>query len=441
MLEPRTYSLVDYREAETVAEDYRALARRAGELYAAIPADARDAFYQLVLYPVKASAVVNDLYVTVGLNRLYAVQGRASTNELADRARALFREDEALAREYNETLAGGKWRHMMDQTRIGYTYWNQPVRNAMPGVQEVQVPPPAEMGLAVEGSEASWPGGPGEPATPALSVFDGQPRYIEIFNRGSEPFDFSIAADEPWLAADPPRGTVGRDHRIQVSADWARVPVGTERGTLTVSGPGGAAIRVAVPILNPPAPRPETLDGYVEAHGHVSMEAEHFTRAVAPAGREWLVIPGHGRTLSGVAAMPVTAPPIPPAAGVGMRLEYRMHLFSAGEAGVEVHLAPTQKFQPGGGFRYAISFDDEAPQVINVHADESLGAWEKSVADGVKTLTTRLAIAKPGAHVLKFWAVDPGLVVQKIVVHTGRPRPSYLGPPESARGAHPSRSP
>ena len=60
-----------------------------------MPADARDAFYQLVLYPVKACAVVNDLYVTVGLNRLYTVQGRASANDLAERARALFRQDEA----------------------------------------------------------------------------------------------------------------------------------------------------------------------------------------------------------------------------------------------------------------------------------------------------------------------------------------------------------
>ena len=126
-----------------------------------MPADARDAFYQLVLYPVKACAIVNDLYVTVGQNRLYAVQGRASTNDLAERARVLFRQDEALSREYNETLAGGKWNHMMDQTHIGYTYWQQPVRNAMPAVQEIQVPPRGEMGLAVEGSEASWPGGAG----------------------------------------------------------------------------------------------------------------------------------------------------------------------------------------------------------------------------------------------------------------------------------------
>ncbi len=62
------------------------------------------------------------------------------------------------------------------------------------------------------------------------------------------------------------------------------MPIGTERGSLTVTGPDGAKVRVVVPVLNPPAPRPETLDGFVEANGYVSIEAEHFTRAVAPAG-------------------------------------------------------------------------------------------------------------------------------------------------------------
>jgi hypothetical protein len=434
MLEPRTYSLVDDREAETVVDDYRKLARRAEELYAAMPADARDAFYQLVLYPVKACAVVNDLYVTAGLNRLYAVQGRASANDLAERARTLFRQDEALAREYNESLAGGKWNHMMDQTHIGYTFWNQPVRNAMPAVQEIQIPPPGEMGVAIEGSEASWPDGPGEPTLPALSVFDGLPRFLDVFNRGRQPFTFTVEAAEPWLRVDVSRGTVDREQRISVTARWPDVPIGTERGSLTVTGPNGAKVRVVVPVLSPPAPRPDTLEGFVEANGYVSMEAEHFTRAVAPAGRRWTIIPDHGRTLSGVTPWPVSAPAVTSTAADGMRLEYQMHLFSQGTVSVEVQLAPTQKFQPGTGFRYAISFDDEPPQIVNVHADESLGAWEKSVADGVKTLKTTHAIARPGRHVLTFWAIDPGLVVQKLVVYTGRPRPSYLGPPESARG-------
>jgi hypothetical protein len=112
-----------------------------------------------------------------------------------------------------------------------------------------------------------------------------------------------------------------------------------------------------------------------------------------------------------------------------------MYLFGQGTVTVDAYLAPTQKIQPGPGFRYGISFDDEAPLIVNVHADESLAAWERSVADGVKILTSRHAITRPGYHLLKFWALDPGLVLQKLVVNTGTLRPSYLGPPESVRGA------
>lgn len=430
MLEPRTYSLVNYREAETVVAEYRALAEKAEALYGQLEADARDAFYQLVLYPVKVCATLNELYVTVGRNRLYAIQGRTSTNDLAERARELFREDAGLSREYNEALAGGKWRHMMDQTHIGYTYWNQPVRNAMPGVQEIQPSAEGDMGVAIEGSEASWPGGGGEPALPALDVYAKQPRYLEVFNRGLSPFDFSIQTSALWLRVEPGSGSVERDRRVWVSADWSAAPTGAATGSVVISGPRGTRVTVRVPLRNPEAPWPEELRGFVESDGYVSIEAEHFARAAAPAGRKWLRIPGHGRTLSGMTTLPVTAPSIAPGPQ-GQWLEYGIHFFSTGTFGVDAYLAPTQKLQPGPGLRYAVSFDDEAPQVVDVHADGSLAAWEKTVADGVTVLRSKHVIAKSGPHVLKFWALDPALVLQKLVVDTGGLRPSYLGPPES----------
>jgi hypothetical protein len=56
------------------------------------------------------------------------------------------------------------------------------------------------------------------------------------------------------------------------------------------------------------------------------------------------------------------------------------------------------------------------------------------VSDGVAILTSKHEIRRAGYHVLKFWALDPGVVLEKLVVDAGGVRPSYLGPPESVAG-------
>jgi hypothetical protein len=428
-LEPDTYSLVNYNEAARVVDEYKDITARAEKIYAALPAAKRDAFFQLVLYPVKASAVVNELYVTAGMNRLYGYQGRAATNDLATRARALFAQDAELVRRYHEDISGGKWNHMMSQTHLGYTYWNQPPRNVMPPVTEMQVPKAADMGVAVEGSDQVWPGPNGNAlALPVLSVFEKRARFIDIFNRGQQPFDYTVTANEPWITLDKPKGKVQREQRVIVNARWADVPDGVDHATLTVSGPDNSKTTVKVPLHKPAGNA--SLKGFIETQGVVAMEAEHYARAVPAEGREWLRIPDHGRTLSGMTALPVDAPTDEQPR---MRLEYEMNLFSAGKVEVQATLAPTQKFKPGEGLRYAISFDDEAPQMINIHADNSEKAWERSVSDGATVLTSKHNIAAAGKHTLKFWVVDAGLVLQKLVVNTGGQRNSYLGPPESPR--------
>jgi hypothetical protein len=427
-LEPTTYSLVNYNEAARIVDEYKSIAARAEKISAALPANKRDAFFQLVLYPVKAAAVVNELYVTAGQNQLYGLQGRASTNDLAARARALFAEDAELVRQYHEDISGGKWNHMMSQTHLGYTYWNQPPRNVMPPVTEMQVPKAADMGVAVEGSQQVWPGPGGDAlALPALDVFEKQARFIDIFNRGQQAFDYTVSASEPWITLDKPSGKVARQQRVLVNVRWAEVPDGVRTATLTIAGAGGKTT-IKVPLRKPAGAA--ALKGFIETGGVVAMEAEHYTHAVAVDQRAWQLIPDHGRTLSGMTALPVDAPADDKPR---MRLEYKVQLFSVGKVEVQTTLAPTQKFQPGAGLRYAISVDDEAPQVINVHADGSEKAWERTVSDGATVLISHHNIDKPGPHTLKFWVVDSGLVVQKLVVNTGGQRPSYLGPPESPR--------
>lgn len=104
-----------------------------------MPDQYRDAFYQLVLFPVKACANLNELYITAGKNHLYAKQKRSLTNAMADRVKELFVMDSVLTSHFHTELSGGKWNHMMSQTHIGYTFWQQPEQNNMPEIKIVDL--------------------------------------------------------------------------------------------------------------------------------------------------------------------------------------------------------------------------------------------------------------------------------------------------------------
>jgi hypothetical protein len=53
-----------------------------------------------------------------------------------------------------------------------------------------------------------------------------------------------------------------------------------------------------------------------------------------------------------------------------------------------------------------------------------------TVSDNIRKLVTKHHITKAGKHLLKYWMVAPGVVVQKLMIDTGRLKPSNLGPTE-----------
>ena len=133
LLAPETFSLLHYNEASNVTQEYDTLLKKAQHINNILPPAYRDAYFELVLHPVKACANLYDLYYSIALNRYCAAQHWAMANELADKAKQLFKNDSLISAEYNR-IAHGRWNHMMDQTHIGYTYWQQPPVNKMPNV-------------------------------------------------------------------------------------------------------------------------------------------------------------------------------------------------------------------------------------------------------------------------------------------------------------------
>jgi hypothetical protein len=267
------------------------------------------------------------------------------------------------------SLNGGKWNHQMDQTHIGYTSWQQPDQDVMPNVVEVRAP--------------------------------------SSFFRGDSPSNATI------LHREKNEEGVGGGASEPLSLPWERA---RGEGPLPLGrGRGG--------VLNGDK-------GFLESDGVIAIEAEHTSRRVAAKGVKWETIPGYGRTLSAVEPFPVEFKPFDPTKGP--HLKYELTVITGGKATLEALVSPTLAFQPGRGLRVAFAFDDDKPQVVDVAPPYLSHAWETAVSDAVQKLRTQHDL-KPGHHVLNIWAIDPGIVIERLHLDLGGLKPSYLGPPESQR--------
>ena len=138
MLDARTYNL-QTGEWRRVADDYARLELRAVRIFDQVPAKARDAYRQSLLFPVQAMANLYDMYYAQAMNQALAAAGNPDANQWSDRVSECFRRDSLLCNDYNKVMAGGKWNGMMIQKHIGYRSWNDNFRQDMlPQTRRVQ---------------------------------------------------------------------------------------------------------------------------------------------------------------------------------------------------------------------------------------------------------------------------------------------------------------
>jgi hypothetical protein len=430
-----TFSVQNYREAERVLAAWRDVTDEAERVYALLPQEQRDAFYQLVLHPTKASGIVAQMNIAAGRNHFFARQGRASANQEADRVRALFKQDQALSDYYNHELAGGKWDHLMDQTHLGQFSWEPPRVNATPPVSELLPADTDNYGVAIEGDVNAWPMHYGDAVLPPFDSFNQQVAYVEVFAEGTRPIAFTIEADKPWIRVIEDQ-TPRTDKRFWVSIDWNAAPVGAASGALIVKGKRGT-VKIKVAASRASDEQAKLAKGRFASLGApLAIAANQATRNVTVDGVRWQEIPDYGRGAGAMSLFPVTAPSVPPPKPAP-QLEYPVYLARPGSYEVTLVLGPVMDFVPDRGMRIAVSFDDEAPQVLDIFADRAaesfLGKswWTRFTRDNARYLRSTHNVSGAGRHTLKIRMVDPGVVLQKLIVSDTPVPDSYFGPPET----------
>lgn len=461
---PGIFSVANHREADRVDSLWLSLEHKAEAVRRQVPGESLDAYYQLVYYPAVASSGVARMYNAVARNRAFARQGRPQAAAWQQLAESLFERDRRLTAYYNDTLAGGKWKNMMQDKHIGYTKWSMPDDNILPRMKAVTPVEGAQMCVVAEGNEHA----DNYNSALALPVFDSmldQNYYIDVFNRGTAGFQFTATCSEPWVKLSESKASIdGADgeRRILVSVDWSKVGTGRNEATVTLTG-GGKAVDVAVKAVKGSAPEAEGQYFGNLSGAEFSVPAHMFSRNLPGGGQSWTLLPGLGRGEACMGAGDVCRQAGGDLTSNRPTLEYQMLLPDTNVVTLCIGILPVQDVQPERGLRLAVQLDGQKPVVLDArqgfvdtfaeYTKENLALSpnlkplpevEKNILltgygqerrnevfDNMRWLTARLPVAGGGLHTLKIMMVDPEVVLERIIVNPDNAHPSYFGAPET----------
>lgn len=135
----------NYQEEETRLKRFAAIVEKTDSLYQTIPASKKDAFYQLIVYPVRCAALMNQKYLGPDPSKAYA-------------------QIQEETRFFNEEISGGKWKHIMSSNPRKRPVFQKPT--AAPAPAEAIETPSGEAGYvsleaeqptrATAGNGVSW---------------------------------------------------------------------------------------------------------------------------------------------------------------------------------------------------------------------------------------------------------------------------------------------
>ncbi len=309
MLDARTYALDEWPR---VISEYQSLEIAALEQFSSISSEYKDAYRQIILFPVQAMSNLHQMYYAHAMNQKLFKEQNPECNRWADEVDRCFKRDAELCAYYNQEMSGGKWNGMMTQKHIGYRSWND-----------------------------DFAAGDVMPAVNRIKEQDG--------------------------------GNV-----------------------------------------------------FTEKDGYVAIEAEHYYQKNEAAGSPLLVIPGMGRTLSGVRID-------------GGSLLYKWETTSdCQQATVHIVVKSTLDYLNKGGLEYEISVDGGTPQIVNFNSnlnekpENIYSIYYPTVARRVVESTVKFPMTK-GLHTLKFAPKDPNIILEKIVIDLGGYHRQFLYGEESPR--------
>jgi hypothetical protein len=177
---------------------------------------------------------------------------------------------------------------------------------------------------------------------------------------------------------------------------------------------------------------------FVETNGYISIYAQHFSANIKKPGTEWKPTKGLGTVGASLTSVLLT---LPKAVGTDTALikksaayaAYRFVSYSNKPPVVTVYTLPTHPLNKNFSVRYGVSIDDGPVEIVDVKTVGRSEEWKQNVLRNSTVKAIPIPALKPGKHVLKLYVVDPGVVLDRVLINFGEGKKSYSAVPETMR--------
>lgn len=397
------------KEQEQRLFDYAAISRQAEALYAGLSADQKDAFFQLVLYPVEGAALMNQKHI-------YSLAGNAPL------ARKAYDEIQRLTLDYNTKMSGGKWKNMMNASPRNGAVFHLPDAQQIGQVAQQAAPlfqlEPKNAGLS---GAMKLKGDALVAAAPGLQTENsGSFAKFSITSQGAQKVTLFFLArciddkHDSWFVSINDQKTISNDQATGSSWKWLRIMeadlrAGQNELVVAQREPGTQIQQIALM-------QPGTIPLPVESNPDFTFAAADATLVKNTAKSRWTKIEGLGIEKSAMTLLPFQTPPIADTdIANAPALTYSFKGTFSG-CSIESRFLPTHPVNSGAGSRYAIRVDGGAWQIRDINALEFSGVWATNVLNEYAGDSTVHNLNTGTRHIITISLLDPGMALSQVRV-------------------------
>lgn len=411
---------VQYTEAQVAKrlQEARSLEIEAELLAQRVPDRLKDAYFELVSYPIRGAAMLNEYQLLARRSMVLATRGD-SLGAMADaaRVRQMFDELNHWTHHYNEEVQGGKWQHFFNWQPY---HWYRSERIDPPFatpemLDAVRLTPQARF-LSVDSALSA------DGAIIECHQDVDVPLWMEalspIRNFSKAPADnvfchvmctsltdnSSLPATQEFDASATPINNVW--HAPFVGPMWSQVGMlhlkkGTNRLQVSSLKSTARIDRIFLGLWPPFDFEPRVRIPAAACHTSHDAAEGHITKVQGLGYTDGLLVQPFDTPSYDIKSAPY--------------VEYTLNIDPADHI-VEIRTLPTLHVYEGRDARYAVQIGQSVPQAFSIHANDFTAEWRWNVLRGYASRCVAIPHDCQGQQRLRIYLLDPGIVIQEVLV-------------------------